>query len=118
MSTYIVAWAEDVAATPTPYGTAGSLEAAQEWCQYQANQLAGDVLPLLAWKHYLSRGTGPGTAHYTAGDARVGAFAVWVVGSVDLPAERTCEHPGVFAYGDASTYACPHCGQDVPAEEL
>jgi len=86
-STYVVAWAEDHTATPTPYGTAETLEAGQEWCQYQADALAGTPHSLV-WKHYLSRGTGPGTSHYTAGSAWVGAFAVWVVGSVDLPAER------------------------------
>lgn len=83
MNTYVVSWTEDEAAyPPKPVGTVGSVVAGMEWCQEQADQLAGKVLPRLPWQHYLSRGSGPGTAHYTVRTENAGTFEVWVLGDL------------------------------------
>jgi hypothetical protein len=83
MTTYIVCWAEDGKA-PRPLGTTPSEAAGKELVQWQANQLADEVLPLLEWKHYLSRGTGPGTAHWVACPPALhpAVFEIWAVGEL------------------------------------
>jgi len=82
MSTVIVMWCPDDRGAK-PVGTVDNVDAGKEWCQAQANRLAQDVLPLLEWQHYLSRGTGPSTAHYVSSwDDRYGAFEIWIVGSL------------------------------------
>jgi hypothetical protein len=88
MSTVIVMWAEKldpafVESRLKPIGTAESVDAAKEWCQWQANQLAQDVLDPLEWKHYLSRGTPFATSHYTTMSTKFGVFEIWTVGTID-----------------------------------
>lgn len=77
MSTYVVVW------EGSPIGTVASVEAGKEWCQSAANRYVEDVLPLAEWKHYLSRGTGPGTAHYITTFRDAGTFEVWVIGNLE-----------------------------------
>lgn len=90
-STYVVAWAEQ--GVPRPVGTVESVEAGKQWCHEQASQLLshvpGYVAPPLIWRHYLSRGSGPGTAHYVAdeipelgGAYNAGTFEIWAIGSL------------------------------------
>ena len=82
MSTVIVMWCEnDLGAKPV--GIVDNVDAGKKWCQTQANHLAQAVLPPLKWTHYLSRGTGPSTAHYvTDWDDSYGAFEIWIVRSL------------------------------------
>lgn len=88
MHSVIVCWGE-TGCPYTPVGTVTRLGlthepailAAQDWCQAQANLLAEDVLPLHEWQHYLSRGTGPHTAHYTT-TSPDGTFAIFIIGEL------------------------------------
>jgi hypothetical protein len=76
----VVFWSEDGVAKPV--GTAESVDAAKEWCQKQADHFAPEGLPL-HWRRYLSRGTGPSTAHQTATlTDRMGTmtFEIWTIG--------------------------------------
>ena len=84
MSTVIILHAEP-GQPAKPLGTAESAEAAKTWCQ---QEILVDC-PFgheLKWRKYLSRGTGPGTAHEIArhdGDE----FQVWTVGELQPDAE-------------------------------
>ncbi len=88
MSVVIIAWGEE--GNPAkPVGIVPSSEAnpvdwAKTWCQWQLNQQAQAVEPLLEWKHFLSRGTGPMTSHYVAKPERFpkDTYEVWCVGEL------------------------------------
>jgi hypothetical protein len=78
MNTVIICWGEGDY-PPKPIGTADNPDDAKEWCQAQANHLAGEVLPLIEWQRFLSRGTGPATSHYK-GDVLGCRFEIFTVG--------------------------------------
>jgi hypothetical protein len=94
MSTVIICWADEhrpaspVGTVPQEIVDADTERAvnwAKEWCQTAVNREEQDVLPLLEWKHYLSRGSGPGTAHYVAKPdipEKDETFEIWIVGEV------------------------------------
>jgi hypothetical protein len=81
MSTVVISWGDEDRPAK-PIGTAESVEAAQKWCQIQANSMTKGVLRLLIWQKYLSRGTGPQTSHCTA-KCTDGTFEIWTIGAVE-----------------------------------
>jgi len=83
--TVVVLWNEDPEGTPSPIGTCDTVVAAERWCQIEANSLAGAVqIPKLMWKRYLSRGSGPSTAHRRVSAPEYGIFEIWQIGPLSL----------------------------------